>query len=980
MERRVGPPTTGVPPLVGRQQVLRTFDASLDAAANGEFQFLGLVGEPGTGKTRLLSELGAAAEARNLPVLSGRAAEFEQLMPLGIVIDALDDRLETCAPELPDTIGTSATRLLATVFPSLSIALPDGPSLGDDHTGLARYRLYRTIRQLIDELAQPSGLVLILDDVHWADDTSTELLEHLVRHPPHGRTLIAVAYRPAQASSRLAALVETTAPASGDHSRQIFVEPLNLTEAEEFLGDKVNRTHARKLYEASGGNPFYLEALARMDLHPESISEGDKDGDLPRAVRAALQVELEGLSSAALHVAKAAAVAADEFEPGLAAAAGEISTDAALEALDELVRRDIVRPISAGRFRFRHPLVRHAVYGLAAAGWRLAAHARIADYLASVGAPATVRAHHVERAGRLGDERAINTLIDAARTVAPHAPAAAAHWLTAALRLMPEEPDPLGSAETSPSRPSRLELLMELAQAQAVSGRLAEGRETARTLLRLLPAGDHARRAKAARLCALMERLLGRSHEARTLLLAELRSMPDPKSAAAIPLRLRLVAERLFLGDIRAAQAVLDLMPEAADDWEPGLNIAIAALRPMPAYVSGRVTDAIGYAEAAARLMAAAPDDHLTEWLDAIAWLCWAEQMMGRYQTAQRWFTRAVAVARSAGQSYIMSSLLAGQARAYAMLGRLGEATAAAEEAAEAALLMGTTGQQLVMAFAQQSLIARLSGDDAAALAFADQAVRASHQRREWWESLALYAHGRALISLGRIDEGVEDLVAACDAPGSAMLDPGTLLACCESMAYVEAARGNADEALKWVDRANVAAHPDLEMTIGLTHLAHAQALHIADPASSADHALKAAETLEAAGLMIDAGRARLRAGVAFAEIGDPGKGRAELQTAADIFAGCGARTLHGSVIREQRRLGVRVHVATSRGTGPYGLSRRELEVATLVKEGYTNHQVAEKLFISDRTVETHLSRIFTKLGVTSRVAMVAALTRSVED
>jgi DNA-binding CsgD family transcriptional regulator/tetratricopeptide (TPR) repeat protein len=968
-----------VAPLVGRRRVLQHFRDSLTAAAAGTSRFLGLVGEPGAGKTRLLGELAAAAAAREFRALSGRATEFERLMPFGVVVDALDDHLETRAATLSGALGPDNIQLLATVFPAFSAALTEEPDPAADVSGLSRYRLYRTIRLLLGELAGPDGLVLILDDVHWADNTSVELLDYLVRHPPRGQVLITVAYRPAQVPPRLAALFATTAGAADPAGPQVIpVEPLTRADVEELVGAEVGRPRARALYEASGGNPFYLEALARMDPQSEPVASGADDGELPRPVQAALQVELDGLSPAALRMAQAAAVAGDEFEPDVAAVAAEVPTAAALAAIDELTARDIVRPMATTeRFQFRHPLVRQVTYRSAAAGWRLDAHARVAGHLAANGAPASVRAHHVEQAARFGDEQAIDTLVDAARAVGPQAPAAAAHWLRAALRLMPEHPQPPGR---SARLPTRLELLMELARVQSISGQVTEGRETARTLLRLLPPDDHARRARVARLCALMERLLGRSHEARALLLAELRSIPDPRSTAAVLLRLRLVAESLFRSDIPAAQAVLDLMPEAADDWEPGLAIAIAALRPMPAFVGGRVTEAIAYAEAADRLMAEAPDDHLTEWLDAIAWLCWAEQMMGRYQSAQQWFVRAVDVARSTGQSYIISTLLAGQAQSYAMLGRLAEAAAAAEEAAEGARLLGSSGQQLVMALAQQSLVAGLSGDDQAALSFAEEAVSASRRSGEWWGSLARYAQGLVLISLGRLDEGADALVEACSGPGSVALDPPSLLSCCASMAYVEAARGNPGAAMTWADRADEVAHPDLAMTVGLARLARAHALHVADPAAAAGHALAAAETLDSAGLRIVAGRARLCAGIAYAEAGDRARGRTELGTAAGVFADCGARTLHAHATREQRRLGVRVPVATSRGTGPYGLSRRELEVATLVGEGYTNHQIAEKLFISDRTVETHISRIFAKLGVTSRVAVVGALNRPAED
>src|SRR5215469_9130117 len=570
----------------------------------------------------------------------GRAAEFEQELPFGAVVDALDDQVEVSLPGLVERLGAETSALLATVLPSVRTVLPSqrarsaaGP--GSDLT--SRLRVHRAMRRLLEDLAVPDGLVLILDDVHWADSASVELLEYLVRHPPRGRVLVAIAYRPAQASARLAALLGSAAA----HGREVPVGPLTFAEAEELLGPEMSRSRCQALHEASGGNPFYLEALARMDQHAK-LTAGSSDGsELPPAVQAALRLELAGLSPTSLLVAQAAAVAADEFEPTLAAVAAEVDEREAVAALNDMAARDIVRPASAGRLRFRHPLVRRATYDCAAAGWRLRAHARIAAHLAEVGAPAALRAHHVERSAPFGDQAAVVTLVEAARDSAAQAPATAAHWLEAALKIMP-----VGNA--GPDR--QLELLLEVARLRAVSGQLAQGREAAREVLRRLPTDDYGRRALAARFCALMERQLDRPHEARAILLSELHRIPDPQSATAVPLRTRLVAESLMRGDIRAAQAVLDLIPERADALESSVAVAISALRPLPAYALGQITDAARFIETASQLVSAAPDDDLADWLDAIAWLCWTETMMGRYASALAHFERAIAIARSTGQ------------------------------------------------------------------------------------------------------------------------------------------------------------------------------------------------------------------------------------------------------------------------------------------------------------------------------------------
>jgi DNA-binding CsgD family transcriptional regulator len=950
------------PPLVGRRDVLDEFTRLLKAIDRTS-ALVGLVGEPGAGKTRLLVELASGARSRGMLALFGRAAEFEQEMPFGMVIDALDDHLEEHA--LPAGVDEAHASVLATMFPALSATVPGGSATGTDLTGLARYRLYRAVRQLLSELAAGSGLVLILDDVHWADDTSVELLDHLLRHPPHGPVLIAVAYRPAQASARLTALVET-------HGHQLAVGPFSEAEVAEFLGPGTSPALRRRLYEESGGNPFYLEALARMGrgmpgTRRHEAGDETEAGELPAQVRAALQMELNGLSPTALLVAQAGAVAADEFEPAVAAAAAEVSEGVALEALDELAARDIVRPGSPGRFQLRHPLVRNAVYGSAAAGWRLAAHARIATRLARLGATATVRAHHVERSAGFGDEAGIATLVEAARTAAAQAPATAAHWFKAALRLMPTDHE------------SRPELLLELATAQAVSGQITSGRDMAREALRLLPPDDISRRSRAARVCALMERMLGRPHQGRTVLLDELHRISDPQSSAAVRLRLRLVADSLIRSDFRAAHAVLDLMPDSAPEWEPGLEMATASLRPLPSLAAGRITDALHQLDKADRLVAAAPDGHLAEWIDIITWLCWTETMMGRHQSARRRFDRAMVIARSTGQSYMVPHLMAGQARTLIMLGRLAGAAIAADEAVGVARLLGT-GQELVMALTQQCLVASWSGDDGEALRLGEQAMAKSAETVEWWGAMAQYVHALALVNSGRIDEGAKAMVTACNGFTRPKLDPAALMSCCEVMARIEAERAQPDEALLWAERAGKLAHPDVAASVGLAGLARAHAERRADPVGAAERATEAAEVLGGAELRVDSGRARLAAGLAYAEVGERDRAREELRAAVAVFGACGARALHAQAVRELRRQGVRVPGATSRATGAHGLSGREYEVAVLVAEGFTNQQVAEKLFISVRTVETHLSRVFTKLAVTSRVGVVNVLARLADD
>jgi tetratricopeptide (TPR) repeat protein len=886
---------SGDRPLVGRRDALHTFEQTLDEMVGGRSQFVAVVGEPGAGKTRLLGELAAAAARRDLVTLSGRTGEFEQEMPLGVVVDALDDRLEMCEGWVRDRLGTAPARLLAAVFPSLSTAIADDPVLaGPDVSRLARYQVYRAVRRLLEELATSSGLVLILDDIHWADEASVQLLVHLLRHAPRGRVLVAVAYRPAQVAPQVTALIQSAV----GQGHLVSANPLTLAEVEEFLGPPVGRARSQVLYEASGGNPFYLEALARMGRATAFMGGGEdieEAGGLPPPVRAALQVELRGLSSTALLVARAAAVVANEFEPAVAAVAAQVDEEVVLAALDEMAARDIVRPAASGRrFQFRHPLVRNVAYGLAGPGWRLAAHARIAAYLADLGAPATMRAHHVERSGRFGDEAAVTTLVEAAGTVAWQAPATAAHWLLAALQLM---------APDSNDRDFRLDVLLKLAQAQMVSGRLAEGQKTAREVLRLMPVDDQDRHARALRICAVIERLLGRPDESRALLLAGLRQMPDPQSAATVPLRVRLVADSLYRSDYRAAQAILDMLPETSEDWQPILQVAVAALRPMPAFAAGRIADAARYITCADQLVTAVPDEQLAEWMNPITWLCWTELFMGRYHSALRRLDRVLAIARSTGQNSFVIMMLTAHGRAYGMLGRLTEGALTAEEATGIARRLGSD-HLLAIALAQECLIAAWSGDDGKALRCGAEVIRMAGNSEEWLGALAWYSWALALINVGRLDQGTDAVVRACNGFKRPKLDQPSLLSCCELMAYAETARGRPAQANLWANRAGKVAHPGLEMNLGLAKLARAHALRATAPAAAAEHARHAAEALAATGQRVDSGRARLCAGVAHAEADEVSRAREQLQHAAEIFAGCGARSLHAQALHELRRIG----------------------------------------------------------------------------
>ncbi|HET9322421.1 MAG TPA: AAA family ATPase, partial [Gaiellaceae bacterium] len=362
-------------PLVGRADELDSLEQVLDELDGGPPGAIELVGEPGIGKTRLLSELAARAERRGHLVLSGSASELERELPFSVFVHALDEYVESLDPNQLSTLDDDVQAELAHVLPSLS-ALAAGRAVALQHE---RYRSHRAVRALLEHLAQARPLVLVLDDFHWADPASVELLGALLRRPPAAAVLTVVALRPRQTPERLAAALERARRAAA--LTRLELGALTAVEARELLGERVDAAGAAVLYQESGGNPFYLEQLARAPERAAGVASAPEISltglEVPPAVAASLSEELALLSDGGRLVLEGAAVAGDPFEPELAAAAAASSEAAAMQALDELLELDLIRTSDVPRrFRFRHPLVRRAVYEATAGGWRLGAHER----------------------------------------------------------------------------------------------------------------------------------------------------------------------------------------------------------------------------------------------------------------------------------------------------------------------------------------------------------------------------------------------------------------------------------------------------------------------------------------------------------------------------------------------------------------------------------------------------------------------------
>jgi DNA-binding NarL/FixJ family response regulator len=907
--------------LVGRDTQLETVQRALDDVRAGRSRVLVVVGEPGIGKTALLEAAAGRAGAAGFLTLAGRAAEHEREVPFALAVAALDDHVSTLHPRRVETLGPE----LGAVLPAAANGhAPPAPAAA---AAPERFRYHRALRALLELLTRERPLALLLDDLHWADDASIEFIQHLLRRPPRSPHLLILALRAPSV------LMETAVPRNG--TEYVYLDPLDHEQSLALLQQVPDAGLRERIAREARGNPFFLDQLTRVD--------GDT---LPPCVLAAINGELAALAPGARALLEGAAVAGDPFDPELAAAAAEL--DDVAEPLDQLAAAGVVQATGNGRgFAFRHTLVRRAVYDGAPPAWRLGAHERIAAALAERGMGASVRAHHVEAFARTGDAAAIELLTEAAEAVAETAPATSARWYAAARALVPD-------CDTK----RRLALRAAEGLSLGAAGRLQEGRDVLVEVLEELPPHPTPQRLELVAACAGMEELMGLAPEARRRLLIAYATAPAP----AKPLL------ALQLGSVASCYGPARQLREWGERARtaPELAGAAEALIAVGALWEGDAEAAhSARARAAAHVRAAGEPS-----LETLLSLGMAELLSERYADASATAARGLELVHRTGHAQLLVplSVLA----ASALTERL-ELTAAArhvDDAAESARL------QDVPHLRELVLLARLP----------------LHELRGEWSEAAQAGEDIAEL-LPRLPDGfaVRSLRAAaaalhaerdperCIHQLEPLLGPDVQLASRLLLVLVRCAvaLGRHDDAARWAERcAEYAASLRLPASGVRAAIARGEVL-LARDEDAVEVAHDAIAAAAVAGARRDEADARLLAGRALAATGETDRAKATLRFLAEDARQAGAHALVGEAARELRRLGTRIpgpNAAPAR-IGPEALSDRERDISELVVQGRSNKQVAAELFLSEKTIESTLTRIYAKLGVRSRVELTRRLT-----
>jgi DNA-binding NarL/FixJ family response regulator/tetratricopeptide (TPR) repeat protein len=987
------------PTFVGRAAELAALDDALGTAAQGRTTTVLIGGDPGVGKSSLLTEWHGRARDQGARVATGVALDLGEHGPSYVAIaEAVRVLLSSFeAADLDALLGQDRS-VLARVLPELT---PDaGPeATRAQHAQLAQVRLFDRFIDVIDRAATDSPVVLELEDLHWADPSTRAFLLYLVENVTTSRLLVIGTYRPEEASAG------TTFGSTLAHLRRrpsvrlLAVQPFTRPEVHDqltaILGRPPSNALLAKIAERSEGNALFVEELAAAP---------DPEADLPTSVADATATKAARMSDVAQSVLRVAAVIGRTANDALIRSVAGLEDGPADQGLREAVHMRLLETDHAARgYRFRHALIQEAIYRETLPGERRRLHARVASVMdgphsthAMDGALAAQLAHHWYEAGDEG--RAFQASLRAGAEAADQSAYAESlgHYERALDVWQPSVDD---------SGPSRSSVLTAAARSAYRAGAFDKSRTYAeRAVDELGETPDPTVQLHALYALAEAQFGLGGTWMSATRLIAELdpegRSpqdqmlilqsrahalLEDNGQPAALDLARRVLEfavvegdpvleahARALVGDITYMQDVAECERELGKSLELAIQTGDVMLE---ASVRRDLGDALAYSHAYDRLLG--ESEFAVEWAERQHMSrmarphfryreAWALLKLGRLAESVRAVELGLADDPLGATSWLLH--LVG-AEATTATGDFNAAAAHIEAARDPQSSPEDELRRTYLATVRAGL-AFAEHRDADLLQIVEQSLRhlavlteyVDYFETGWW---------LAELGLATSAERAERARAAGDDPA---IDNARRLAA-ELVGSLDAVRRNRDN------------HglPDIGTTDRYDALI---AGHLARIEGHDDPGLwlTAAEAFPPRS--VEALNARYRQAEALLAV------RASREDVAAVMASAhataveiGARPLAERFEELARRARIQLNRADqtvepmagepappdqppspgSVALRQRGLSDREIEVLTLVAAGYSNNDIANRLFISSKTASVHVSHILDKLGVTTR-------------
>lgn len=927
--------------LAERTDELAVVDAALQAAVAGWGAIVLVEGAPGIGKTALLTAAWARAGRQGMLALSARGEELERSFAFGVVRQLFE-------PAVTGADGATRDGLLCgAALHARTVVDPRAQPVSAVDRSAVLHGLY----WLTANLAADRPLVLVVDDLHWSDPASIDWLAYLARRIaalPVALLLGARAGEPGADGELLQRLRAT------DGLRRLQPAPLSAAAvgglARGALGEHVDHAFATACHEVTRGNPFYvvelLRALREDRVAGTAANVSAIDGLTPRVVVDATLARLGRLPSEARSVAEAVALLEPGAELRWIAGLTGLDVDRVAGAADALLTLGLLRGVTP--CGFQHPILRSAVEGEIAPARRGRLHHKAARMLAAAGLPVEAVAAHLLRAPPVGESWVASTLAQAAaRAKARGAPGGAVPYLERAL------------AER-PARRERRELLLALGRAESWT----QAAPAATHLREALALADGPEQAAVAGL-ALGHALFGSGaiDDAYAIVSDVVGRTDEHAGQAVFELQAFLIAIAGPAGRMAETGARADALAARADESPAAGSLhASLALRALAAgrrreLVREHAQRALAVRDAGfAALGRAAPGMALL-WIDDL-------------DRAEQLFSEAIEDASRMGRIRALENYCALRGYAARRRGDLAGAAADVEPVLAAAAQGATPGVATLVALVTQVLLLVDQGrpQDAGALA-ALAPIPAAFERLP---IAALLRHAQAVAERAqrRFGAAAATLAAVGEVCERSAIRSPAVIPWRSDLALALAGSDRHDEGVE-LARAELrlAEHCDVDRARGCA----LRALGLLEGGQGGLRRLAAAvEALERSPARLELGWAQYELGAALRRANERRDARAPLDRALDIALSCGATRLADRAREELKALGAKRRDVML--TGPASLTVSERRVCRLASQGMRNSEIAQALFVSTRTVETHLHHAYRKLDIVSREELAPTL------